>query len=87
MPGVDRVIRENIDTINELPEWLSRTEIAHLLGVTSTTIKRWAKAGMITERAIRVNCVEVNVQSVLRYRFPNAGDTFAWLRKAWEFKQ
>jgi hypothetical protein len=78
---------ETINELQDLPEWVSRTHIAHLLGVTSTTIKRWAKAGKIMQRHARPNLVEVNVASVISHRFPNAGDMFAWLRRAWEFKQ
>lgn len=60
-----------MEQLRDLPEWVSRTEMAYILGVTPTTVKRWAKAGKIVERYARLNLVEVNVPSVIRHRFPN----------------
>jgi hypothetical protein len=63
---------ELLETLKDLPEWVSRTRMAWVLGVTPTTIKRWGKSGKIGERYARLNLVEVNVPSVIRHRFPNA---------------
>lgn len=58
-----------INQLSEYPEWLQRSEMAYTLGVTDSTVKRWAKLGKVQQRKIG-RTVEVNVADIIRYRFP-----------------
>lgn len=61
-----------MDKIRNLPAFITRQEMAEVLNVTPATIRRWSRAGKITERLIKANLVEVEVASVVKYRFPGA---------------
>jgi hypothetical protein len=60
---------EILNLLSDYPEWLQRSEMAHTLGVTDQTVKRWVKLGKVQQRK-HGRCVEVNVADVIRYRFP-----------------